>query len=167
MQRMVALLCGGDDAISVGGRVMISARIDGGMGNDSIVDGGGPSVLLGGLGNDSVTGGRGRNVIIGGVGADRLVGGAGSDLLIGGRTSFDNDDAALMAILAEWTSSRSFTERVANLQDGLGPILYGTGIKLKKGQTVFDDADVDSLVGAADLDWFLYDATRDNARDEK
>jgi hypothetical protein len=167
IQRIVALLGGGDDSISIGGSVLIPAKVEGGDGNDAITGGGGPSILLGGTGNDSIIGGRGRNLIIGGIGADRLVGGAGSDLLIAGTTLYDDTDAALLAILLEWTSTREFAARTANISQGLGPVLSGTEIKLLAGETVFDDADVDTLVGASDLDWFLYDLTRDSARDEK
>jgi Ca2+-binding RTX toxin-like protein len=145
IDRMIALLCDGDDSITVGGSITLPSRIDGGQGNDTIVGGGGPSVLLGGIGDDSITGGKGRNVIIGGIGADRLVGGAGSDLMIAGSTSYDETDEALFAILLEWNSTRSYGERVSNLIDGLGPVLAGSGLKLKKGVTVFDDADVDGL----------------------
>jgi hypothetical protein len=39
--------------------------------------------------------------------------------------------------------------------------------KFHKGVTVFDDADDDTLVGGADLDWLLFDLTRDSAVDKK
>ena len=47
------------------------------------------------------------------------MGSSGDDLLIADHTAFDANDAALRAILAEWTSERDYAMRIANLS-GLG-----------------------------------------------
>ena len=65
---------------------------------------------------------RGPNLLIGGSGADTLIAGSGDDLLIAGTTAFDANEAALAAIMAEWTSGRDYATRVANLSGtGSGP----------------------------------------------
>jgi RTX calcium-binding nonapeptide repeat (4 copies) len=126
---------------------------------DNVLDGGnGPDVLVGFGGNDLLVGGPGRNVLVGGPGADYLVGGGADDLLVAGSTAFDEDEAALRAVQAEWISGRSYLTRVANLRGhGSGPrlnqnyFLVGSG----PGQTVFDDAAVDWVTGTAGRDWFF------------
>lgn len=97
----------------------------------------------------------------------QAIGGNASDLLIAGTTSYDHDDSALQIILTQWTSLRSYAERITNLRDRLGPVLGATGIKLKKGETVIEDADADELLGGSELDWLLYERFRDFARDKK
>jgi Ca2+-binding RTX toxin-like protein len=156
----------GNDTVVLAPSVSKPAQVDGGDGNDTLVGGSAAAILLGGAGNDTITGGAGRNVIIGGLGADTIVAGGGDDLLMSGTTSFDANDTALKAILDEWTSARTYSERVANLRTGSGPVLSGTGVSLQKGVTVFDDVSTDVLVGGADLDWFLYDLTLDIAADK-
>jgi len=175
---------GANDTVVVSATVTQPARIDGGAGNDTLIAGGGrsqlvggdgndtllggsaPSILQGGAGNDTIMGGAGRNVIIGGTGADTILAGGGDDLLISGTTSFDQNDAALNSILDEWTSSRTYADRAANLRNGTGPVLSGTGISLQKGVSVLDDASADLLIGGADSDWFLYDLLLDLALDK-
>ena len=49
-----------------------------------------------------------------------LVGGGDEDIIIGGSTIYDDDLVALDEILAEWTSSNSHTDRLDNLQNGIG-----------------------------------------------
>ena len=55
--------------------------------------------------------------MIGASGASTLRGNGGDDILISGYTVYDANDAALWAIMAEWTSSNNFTQRVADLSD--------------------------------------------------
>ena len=43
--------------------------------------------------------------------------GYGDDILIAGHTTYDANDTALAAIIAEWTSSDSFVPRIADLSD--------------------------------------------------
>jgi len=120
--------------------------------------GGGFNVLLGEAGNDLLIGGSDRDVMIGGAGADRIIGNANDDLLVAGITAFDANDAALAAILAEWTSARDYATRVANLQGtGSGPRLNGDFFLLTDGPaaTVSDDGATDTLTGSAGRDWFF------------
>src|SRR5207237_5375909 len=121
----------------------------GGAGND---------VLLGGDGDDLIVGGNGRDLLIGGFGADRLVGNADDDILIAGATAFDAKAFALDAILAEWTSARDYTTRVANIRGGgSGPRANGNFFFAVDGSSVsvFDDAAEDMLTGSAGADWFF------------
>src|SRR5205823_7575752 len=63
------------------------------------------NVLVGGGGTDRLIGGQGRDILIGGPGASTLQAGSGGGILIGGTTSYDNNAAALAALLAEWRRS--------------------------------------------------------------
>jgi PKD repeat protein len=137
----------GDDAISVASGIDLTAWLYGDAGNDALSGGGGTNVLLGGSGDDQLIGSQGRDLLIGGLGADLLNGNDGDDLLIAGLTAFDDDATALAAILAEWTSARSYAERVANLRN----TLIGSG----PDATVFDDGAPDQLRGASGKDWFF------------
>jgi Ca2+-binding RTX toxin-like protein len=184
VRQLVAYGQEGNDKIVVSGNIKKPAHLYGGPGNDVLIGGSGPDVLIGGPGNDVLEGGKGndillggdgndkllggagRDLLIGGLGADHLLGGGGEDLLIAGWTVYDDDDAALERIAQEWTSSRKYRDRVANLRSATGPVLEATGIKLQKGVTVFDDAEVDKLLGGGDLDWLLYDLSRDRALDK-
>ena len=65
-------------------------------------------------------GGAGRDLLIGGFGSDRIMGDAGDDIEIAGSTVYDGNLAALSRIMAEWTSGHTYSERVANLQNGSG-----------------------------------------------
>jgi Ca2+-binding RTX toxin-like protein len=123
-------------------------------------------VISGGDGNDLLYGGSSGDVLIGGAGRDQLWGYGGSDLLIAGRTSYDGNLAAQAAVLAEWTSTRSLATRRSNLSTGSGPVLSGTGILLKPNETVFDDSEVDLLMGGGDVDWFLFDVKKDGSKDK-
>jgi Ca2+-binding RTX toxin-like protein len=142
----------------------------GGPGVDVVQGGAGNDILVGGGGVDVLSGGAGRNLLIGGAGSDVVVGSASDDILIAGSTAFDNDPAALARIMAEWTSSRSYTQRVNNLRN-VSPTadrLNGSTF-LIADTTVFDDAAVDVLTGNAGQDWFLFNndkGVRDIATDD-
>ena len=104
------------------------------------------------------------DLLIGGSGADLLHGGSGDDLLIAGTTAFDANDVALAAIMAEWTSGRSYATRVANLSGtGSGPRANGNFFLKASGPdaTVFDDNDIDVLIGGSGMDWFFADLSQD------
>ena len=122
----------------------------GGEGNDQIDGREGNDIVVGGDGDDSLGGSGGRDLLIGGIGADRADGGAGDDLLIAGRTSYDDNDAALAAILAEWTSAADLATRSANLSSGISG-----GIALRWGETVHDDGLADCLNGSSGADWLF------------
>jgi fibronectin-binding autotransporter adhesin len=107
-------------------------------------------------------GGTNRDLMIGGAGADQLVGSGGDDLMIGGTTAFNNDDAALRAIDAEWTSAHDFATRIANLSDdssnaGFAGRLNGSYFLIPL-QTLFADGAIDSLTGSSGSDWYIVDA---------
>jgi hypothetical protein len=115
------------------------------------------NILIGGSGADVLTGGKGVSLLIGSKGADKIQGASGGDLLIGGSTDFDSNNAALMAILAEWQSNAPYVVRMSHLTMGGG--LNGMN-KLVADVTVHDDGTADSLTGGAALtpgalDWFF------------
>jgi VCBS repeat-containing protein len=166
VQRIVAALDAGDDALKIDAKIRAALVVDAGAGNDRVTSGGGASIVVGGDGNDLLYGGAGRNVLIGGAGKDQLWGYGGSDLLISGATAYDANQQALGAILAEWASSRAFKARAANLRAATGPVLSGTSITLSAGVTVFDDSEVDSLMGSGDSDWFFANPRRDKLNDK-
>lgn len=139
---------GGNDYLHVDFFVSTDAFLFGGPGNDVLTGGWGNDVLLGGGGHDVLFGQLGRNLLIGGPGSDCLLGGFDDDLLIGGRTAYDNNDAALAAVLAEWSSHKPYSLRVNNLRTGLGVPALNT-------DTVFDDKAPDILFGQFGWDWFF------------
>ncbi len=169
-KRLIAYGLGGDDDIQVVGSIGISAWLYGGDGNDRLKGGDGDDVLLGGEGDDLVVGGSGRDLMIGGTGADRLVGNADDDILIAGSTAFDAMDAALAAIMAEWTSTRGYADRVKNLrgeQTGReaafaeranAEVFLAVDGTHGRVTTLYDDDAVDVLTGSAGQDWFLFNA---------
>jgi Ca2+-binding RTX toxin-like protein len=125
----------------------------------------GNDIAVGGDGNDKLYGSSGRDVLIGGDGADTLFGETHDDILVAGPTLHDENDDALVAILAEWTSSNSYTTRVNNLRLGGG----ANGLFVLDGATVFDDGLIDTLRGDGSLDWFLFgpgDKLKDKAGNE-
>jgi uncharacterized delta-60 repeat protein len=165
VQYILGVFCDGDDHVGIGGSIEITAMLEGGAGNDQLDGGGGADVLLGGSGDDMLIGGQGRDILIGGIGADRIIGNAQEDLLVGGTTTYDANRDAILSILAEWTSSRDFATRVANLSGtGSGPRLNGN-LFLQQGITVLDDAAVDKLTGSAALDWFFFNSLEDIVTD--
>ncbi|MCA9179636.1 MAG: hypothetical protein KDB14_34510 [Planctomycetales bacterium] len=104
------------------------------------------------------------SLLIGGLGADLVNGGGDDDLLIAGWTLFDQNIAALEAISREWSSSRDYQTRILNLTDGSGSPERLNGLFfLVLGETVFDDEEVDRLIGASDIDWFFLDLEDDIA----
>lgn len=158
--RLIAYAQAGDDDVQVAGSISLSAWLYGGDGDDRLKGGAGDDVLLGGAGDDLLVGGQGRDLLVGGFGADRIVGNADEDVLIAGACRFEADEEALCAIMDEWTSDRSFAERVANLRgEGVGPRLNGHYFLTTEGSdaTVSDDAAADLLTGSAGLDWFFAD----------
>src|SRR5207249_9176097 len=115
VQQIVAQLGDGDDSLKIEGNPRIPIFVDAGGGNDSVTINAGSAILLGGDGNDRLFGGRMRDILIGGTGQDQLFGNAGQDILIGGTTSFDQNQAALLAIQAEWNARATLATRMNNL----------------------------------------------------
>ena len=167
--RIVVYGGSGNDRISVSNSITLPCWLYGGNGTDTLIGGGGENVLSGGADRDLLQGGSGRNLLLGGDGADTLRGGIGDDLLIGGRTTYDNNNAALAAIMAEWTSTRSFTQRRNNLTAGITDPVLGL-IQLKTGTTVLAStswAAHDSLYGGSGNNWLVdLSANRDDDDDD-
>ncbi|QDU31083.1 RTX-I toxin determinant A from serotypes 1/9 [Anatilimnocola aggregata] len=153
---------GGHDSLTGGSANDV---IDGGEGWDRIWAGGGDDLIVGGAGtdwlhgregNDLIVGGdgddylygfTGDDVLIGGQGSDRIEGESGEDLLIGGTTSYDSNQLALEAILADWTAGADLAGR-----SGVFQLTFN-------GQTTADDSAQDVLIGGADNDWLLIHAS--------
>lgn len=177
--RLVAYGLAGNDDVQVAGGISRPAWLFGGDGDDRLKGGSGWNVLVGGDGDDLLVGGSNRDLLIGGRGADRIVGNESDDILIAGFTSFEAldpalRDSALAAIMAEWTSARSYADRVRNLRGDAtnraaafalranGEVyLTVAGNAAGRAVTVFDDGDVDTLTGDLGLDWFLFNVDGD------
>lgn len=163
----------GNDSIQVAQDIALSAIVDGGKGNDDVWGGGGHDVLLGGKGDDYLLGRVGRDLLVGGAGADTVEGNGDEDILIAGRTQLagspnvELSTQALLAVLAEWTSSRSLSLRLRNLQGpGLAPRANGNVFLVADDSTedssqwtVRDDQSKDTLLVRRSLDWFFANAT--------
>ena len=178
--RLLAFGQAGDDDIKLEGGISLSAWLYGDAGNDRLKGGAGHDAIFGGDGDDLLLGKSGRDLLIGGVGADRIIGNADDDILIAGSTAFDFDanrrlkathERSLLDIMQEWTSSRDYAVRVANLTNGSGSTDGENGSTfLKTGgadATVFDDDDKDVLTGSSGSDWFFFDLEDDRATDLK
>ena len=160
----------GNDRIELQNKIEVRSLLDGGLGNDRIQGGAAANIILGGDGDDQLLGGQGRDVMIGGRGSDYLDGGKDDDLLIAGYTSLDNNRSALEAVLREWTSDRSFTDRRNNIMGVTSTGLNGTSWLKPSGpkRSVFDDDAVDYLWGGEGRDWFLLnmDSAESSRRDQ-
>jgi hypothetical protein len=140
---------GAGDDVLIGGS--LDDEIRGGMGNDRLIGG-----IMALSGNDTMLGEEGVDVLFGHSGSDSLNGGSGGDLLVADTLFFANIPAATQAIQAEWTSARTYAERVANISGtGVGPNLNGPNVLTPNG-TVDTDGAVDNLTGGTEQDWFLY-----------
>lgn len=164
VESVLVVLCDGNDNAAVAGDVEVGVVVLGGRGNDTIAGGRDDSVLLGGAGNDTLQGGRGNDILIGGLGQDRLIGNPGDDILIGDRTTYDDGQAeggmadidALLAILREWSSKKSFAERKGNISgEDLQLDRLNNGFFFRLRETVWDDGEKDKLTGSAGKDWFI------------
>jgi hypothetical protein len=159
VSRIVAYGSGGNDRLALQTSLNLAAYLAGGDGDDTLQGGARADVLLGGAGVDRLTGSGDKDVLIGGAGADVLSGGGGSDLLVGGATAHDGNDSALRQILGEWTSSRTYAQRVDNLRAG------ANGLPALNGTTAPDDGAVDDLTGGSSTDWFVATVGQDILRD--
>jgi Ca2+-binding RTX toxin-like protein len=131
--------------------------IQAGTGNDTINGGtGGNDILVGGAGDDTITAGSGRSILIGSAGADILNGGSEQDLLIGDSTSYDNNVAALYALMAEWKRTDiGYAERINHLRGSTAGGLNGS--TLLTAAAIQDDNKTDQIFGSGSLDWFWGD----------
>ncbi len=173
IQRIVTLVCSGDDHVNFAPLNGFTGEIivRGGRGEDTIIGGEANSILLGEDGDDHILGGSGRDIVIGGLGADKTHGNNGDDILVAGTTSHDNEDSALLAILAEWGSANTYERRVGNIsgenpvEDRLNGDFYLT--KVGAEPTVFEDDQRDSLHGGGGRDWVFYDPALDRFQGRK
>jgi Ca2+-binding RTX toxin-like protein len=172
--RLIAWGAAGDDDISVDGSLTLRATLHGGHGHDRLKGGAGHDSLFGEAGDDLLAGSHGRDLLIGGLGADRLVGNADEDILISGTTDFDEHEAALAAIMAEWSSARSYSQRTSNISGAISGNTFGgrtngnyfLNTEPSSGPvTVHDDGAKDMLTGAAGQDWFFANLFLDNGDD--
>lgn len=170
VDRVVVFAQAGDDVVIINSQVWEPAEIYGGDGNDAIQGGRGNDVLVGGNGDDLLVGGDGRDLLIGGRGRDWLAGGSGDDVLLAGYSCYDNNSTALNAIMAEWSSCRTYGARIANIMGtGCGSRLNGnTFLKVDgPGKTVFDDGCEDNLFGEDGQDWFLLNVDRETGKRDR
>ncbi|MFO0945763.1 MAG: hypothetical protein U1D30_07450 [Planctomycetota bacterium] len=133
---------------------------DGGEDNDLILgDDGGEGA------NDTLVGNDGNDMLVGGSGSDSLDGGAGEDLLIVANYLPANANSAV-SLFSEWSSTRPFMDRVANIQGtGVGPRNNGDDF-LIPGGTVTDDDVIDTvLAGGSEEDWLFLKLSQDIAPD--
>ncbi len=140
-----------------------SNRLFGLIGNDTLIGGSGNDILFGGAGNDSLNGGAGIDWLLGGSGADSLTGGLGDDLLVTdiGQGFEDENDlnstglnfTAIQLVFNEWTSNRTYTQRVQRLLSGVGP---GNAVRLG-ASTLSADSELDTVFGDDGNDWYWAD----------
>jgi hypothetical protein len=145
-------------------------------GNNLIVGGSGSDTIYGSYGSVKKKDGTlsnggegGQNLIVGGGGSDTIYasqqadgaeGGKGS-ILIAGTTALN--ETALKSVLSEWTSSRSYATKIANISGtGSGPRNNGNTF-LQVGTTVANDAAFDELYGDSKgaANWLWYNFTQD------
>jgi uncharacterized protein GlcG (DUF336 family) len=77
---IVADLQDGKDRLQISPQVMARAGLRGGAGTDTLIAGGGITILVGDEGNNKLIGGRSTTTFVGGSGRDMLVGGRGTNL---------------------------------------------------------------------------------------
>jgi Ca2+-binding RTX toxin-like protein len=134
------------DTLMVDPAVHIDSVLHAGVGDSTLHAGSGNDILIGGAGNDILIGGQGRDLLIGGMGNDTLIAGPGQDILIGGTSQYDANDAALEAVMREWTRQDvDYTTRVGHVTGTLAGGLNG-GYFLN-ATTVNDDGAADRLNG--------------------
>ena len=138
-------------------------NVRGSSGSNTLTGNASGNILVGGSGNDTITGGSGRSLLIGGSGKDTIKGGASDDILIAGSTSFDDNNAALMAVFAEWQrTDETYQQRISNIRGTTTGGLNGSYDL--NSTTVHDDGFVDTLTGNAGMDWF-WDGSNDKITD--
>lgn len=77
--QMLIALSGNDTLIAGGGRTVIY----GGPGNDMLIAGTGKDIIDGGAGNDTIIGGSGKDILTGGSGTDTIYAGTGRSIVVG------------------------------------------------------------------------------------
>jgi len=163
------IIAGNGDNTIYGNSVIGRKGVTGG--NNLIVGGSGHDTIYGAFGaNPTGNGGEGgQNLIVGGGGGDTIYasqitdgaeGGHGS-ILIDGTTSLNQ--AALQAVLAEWTSARSLTDKIANITGtGSGSRNNGNSFLLP-GMNVASDGVPDQITSDTNgsANWLLLKPLQD------
>jgi hypothetical protein len=156
LSRVVVYGGAGNDTISLQQNLVLDAWLFGGAGNDVLSSARGNDVLSGGAGADVLSSDRGRDLLFGGAGLDVLAAGQDDDILVSGTSSYETDETALAAMMAEWTSPRDFVIRQRNLQDGSrSSDRLNDHYFLQLGLSVFDDGQSDVASDGAGSDWIL------------
>lgn len=126
-------------------------------GRDVLTGTTGNDIVVGGEGNDRISGEFGSNLVLGGAGRDLVMAGTGGSLLVPEATIYDSGhDAALLALMAEWSSSRSFNTRANNILGiGAGPRANGN-VFLREGVEVLSDGFNDVALGSPEADLFYH-----------
>ena len=144
-------------ATSAGGGIAMISEVFGGKAGDTLTGGPGDDVLVGGAGNDALVGGDGNDLLIGGLGIDNIRGGNGYDVLVANAVSFQTDAVALDGLRQNWSANittANYADHVALIRDtGVN------GFRLNATTVSETPASIDTLIGEADLDWFVTAAT--------
>lgn len=157
---------GGDDYIQ--SNLNRGVELYGGDGHDTLIGGAGDDLLDGGAGddlligldgNDTLLGGLGNDILVGGRGTDLLFGDQGDDLLIGDHLTFATNMSVMRHVQAEWTSNRSYAERVATISGGGNG--YAANAVIRRGSTLISDKALDYLIGGMGTDWLLAERNHD------
>ncbi|MBI3465377.1 MAG: hypothetical protein HY000_20325 [Planctomycetes bacterium] len=152
LNRILAHSGCGNDVITGHANISTPLWLYGDAGLDDIDGGSGADILVGGDDRDEITGRKGRDLIIGGRGGDSLVSHNDEDILVAGTTRWDSNDAALSAIMAEWTrADLTYVPRTDHIRAGGGL----NGAFLLNANTVADDGARDNLTGWVGLDLFF------------
>jgi hypothetical protein len=162
-----ANLTTGSVALVGGTAVNIQNVIGSASGGDAIIGSPQGGVLLTHFGNNSIVAGSGPTVLIGGFGKNLLNGNASSDLLINGSTSYDANIPALDMIYSEWAlSGLPYAVRVSTMKNAKAfadPLILGATVQVFSGRNggigprfgrggfIYDS----SLIGGPNLDWFI------------
>jgi hypothetical protein len=157
----------GNFAASHGNSIANIQNVTGSQGTDILVGDNNPNVLAVAPTNP------GRSLLIGGTGADTLIGGGPDDILVAGSTegttaNYEQNLPALNAVMAEWTSSDSYKNRVnailnpsqanLNMLNGVPIVLAPNSNKPSTG-TIVDNTTANTIVGGTGpgLDLIYYD----------
>jgi uncharacterized repeat protein (TIGR01451 family) len=158
--RLIARGGAGNDVITVSPAITLPAFLYSGTGIDRLTGGGGQNVLVGGGGTVTMIGGPTRNVLIAGAGKATIyssklgvpVSANSGSMLIAGSTNFDQNDAALSAIMHEWGSSDIYATRISKIRNGQ----IGAGVTINASTVHPTTHVIDQLYASpGGYDWFL------------
>jgi hypothetical protein len=161
IDRVIVYGQAGNDFIMGASAADIELWSFGGSGNDFLIGSAGHDVLMGDSGNDLMVGRGGRDLSVGGSGGDGLLDDGGDDIQIAGTLTLPDLSIGLGNIMREWTSTRSFVDRVNNLKGDLSGTYANDNTLLLVNQTVFNDTAADFLWGGSTNDWFFADEEDD------